>query len=299
MSTTTKSDLDPWIRQLDRTVDSYQNRMVQTRRHLHAHPEVSGEEMETTRYVQEQLQSDGFRVRTGPTGRGLIAESAGNGSGPKIAIRADLDALPIQDAKSVDYRSNVRGVMHACGHDAHTATVLGASLALASAVKSGVLPWPVSWRAIFQPAEETNQGALEMIEAGALNGVGGMLALHVDPSRPAGYIGERSGVLTACRTSDSPAWAATISHIISSAFQAVFFVLDVRLPRRLAQACTRRISTSTNARWLSAQRFWRARLCVGRNRKHTTVRPPNEPDGVQPQPETYGRRGNRTGAGGQ
>ncbi len=171
--------------------------MVQARRHLHAHPEVSGKETETTRYVEEQLRSDGFHVHTGPTGRGVIAESAGNGSRPKVAMRADLDALPIQDAKEVDYRSNVRGVMHACGHDAHTATVLGASLALASAGESGILPWPVFWRAIFQPAEETNQGALEMIEAGALDGVSAMLALHVDPSRPAGTIGHRSGVLTA------------------------------------------------------------------------------------------------------
>ncbi len=171
--------------------------MVETRRHLHTHPEVSGEETETTRYLEEQLASDGFNLRTGPTGRGVIAESAGNGSGPGIAMRADLDALPIQDAKTVAYRSSVRGVMHACGHDAHAAAVLGAALALDAAGKSGMLPWPVSWRAIFQPAEETNQGALEMIEAGALEGVGAMLALHVDPSRPAGTIGHRSGVLTA------------------------------------------------------------------------------------------------------
>lgn len=191
------TDKDQWPRQLDRTVDAFQDRMVKTRRHLHIHPEVSGEETETTRYLEGQLLSDGFRVRTGPSGLGVIAESAGNGSGPKIALRADLDALPIQDAKSVDYRSTVQGVMHACGHDAHAAAVLGAALALDAAAKSGILPWPVSWRAIFQPAEETNQGALEMIEAGALDGVGAMLALHVDPSRPAGTIGHRSGVLTA------------------------------------------------------------------------------------------------------
>ncbi|MDE2888343.1 MAG: amidohydrolase [Gemmatimonadota bacterium] len=194
MSTSIQSD---WPLQLDRTVDAYQDRMVETRRHLHTHPEVSGEETETTRYLEEQLASDGFNVRTGPTGRGVIAESAGNGSGPGIAMRADLDALPIQDAKSVAYRSSVRGVMHACGHDAHAAAVLGAALALDAAGKSGILPWPVSWRVIFQPAEETNQGALEMIDAGALEGVCAMLALHVDPSRPAGTIGHRSGVLTA------------------------------------------------------------------------------------------------------
>lgn len=190
------TDQNEWPRQLDKTVDAFQDRMVEARRHLHAHPEISGEETETTRYLEKLLASDGFRVRTGPTGRGVIAESGGN-AGPGIAMRADLDALPIQDAKSVSYRSSVRGVMHACGHDAHTAAVLGAALALDAAGKSGILPWPVSWRAIFQPAEETNQGALEMIEAGALEGVDAMLALHVDPSRPAGTIGHRSGVLTA------------------------------------------------------------------------------------------------------
>lgn len=195
MNTTT--DQNSWITQLDRTVDTLQDRMVQTRRHLHTHPELSGEETETTRYLEAQLASDGFHVRTGPAGRGVIAESAGYGSGPGIAMRADLDALPIQDAKSVDYRSSVRGAMHACGHDAHAAAVLGAALALHAAGKSGILPWPVSWRAVFQPAEETNQGALEMIEAGALDGVNAMLALHVDPSRPAGTIGHRTGVLTA------------------------------------------------------------------------------------------------------
>lgn len=197
MNTTSTTILGDWPLQLDRTVDEYEDRMVETRRHLHTHPEVSGEEAETTRYLEEQLASDGFNVRTAPTGRGVIAESAGNGSGPGIAMRADLDALPIQDAKSVAYRSSVRGVMHACGHDAHAAAVLGAALALDAAGESGILPWPVSWRAIFQPAEETNQGALEMIEAGALDGVGAMLALHVDPSRPVGTIGHRSGVLTA------------------------------------------------------------------------------------------------------
>jgi len=197
MNTSSLSDQNEWIRELDRTVDAFQDRMVRTRRHLHAHPEVSGEETETTRYLEELLASNGFSVRTGAAGRGVIAESAGNGSGPRIAMRADLDALPIQDAKSVAYRSSVRGVMHACGHDAHAAAVLGAALGLDAAGKSGILPWPVAWRAVFQPAEETNQGALEMIEAGVLEGVAAMLALHVDPSRPAGTIGHRSGVLTA------------------------------------------------------------------------------------------------------
>lgn len=197
MDTSRIADENQWPRRLDRTVDAFQDRMVETRRHLHTHPEISGEETETTRYLEERLASDGIEVRIGPTGRGVIAGPAGNGSVPGIAMRADLDALPIQDAKTAAYRSSVRGVMHACGHDAHTAAVLGAAWALDAAGKSGILPWPVAWKAIFQPAEETNHGALEMIEAGALEGVGAMLALHVDPSMPAGTIGHRSGVLTA------------------------------------------------------------------------------------------------------
>jgi amidohydrolase len=114
-----------------------------------------------------------------------------------MAVRADIDALRIQDQKTTAYRSTVPEVMHACGHDAHTATAFGALTALNRLECDHALPWPVTWRGIFQPAEETSQGARAMIAAGALKDVAAIISLHVDPSRPAGTIGVRPGVFTA------------------------------------------------------------------------------------------------------
>ena len=114
-----------------------------------------------------------------------------------VALRADIDALRIHDAKQVEYRSRNDGIMHACGHDAHTATVFGALTAVKRLSDQGQLPWGVAIRGIFQPAEETCAGAQQMIEAGALEGVTSTVALHVDPSRHVGRIGLRSGVFTA------------------------------------------------------------------------------------------------------
>lgn len=115
----------------------------------------------------------------------------------RVAIRADIDALHIHDAKQVDYRSQNEGVMHACGHDAHTATVFGAITALKALQASGELPWDVSFRGIFQPAEETCAGATSMIQAGALEDVSSLIAVHMDPTRRVGHVGFRAGVLTA------------------------------------------------------------------------------------------------------
>ncbi len=110
---------------------------------------------------------------------------------------ADIDALRIQDQKQKPYRSTVPEVMHACGHDAHTATVFGALAALDRLECDQALPWAVTWRGIFQPAEETSDGARSMITAGALEGVNAILSMHVDPTRRFGTIGVRAGVLTA------------------------------------------------------------------------------------------------------
>jgi amidohydrolase len=114
-----------------------------------------------------------------------------------MALRADIDALRIEDQKRTAYRSTVPEVMHACGHDAHTATVFGALAALDRVEVEGGLPWPAVWRGVFQPAEETSSGARAMVAAGALEGVDAIVSLHVDPTRRAGTIGVRSGVFTA------------------------------------------------------------------------------------------------------
>lgn len=184
---------DTWMQKLDRAIDARKQKMVEVRRDLHMYPELSGCEVETTRYLIDMLQRAGCAVQPGPNGCGAIADNASEG--PRLGLRADIDALQIQDVKKVPYRSRVPGVMHACGHDGHTATVLGAVWGLLDC--ADVLPWPVHWRAIFQPAEETNRGALDMIAFGALQNVCGLISLHLDPARPSGTVGIRQGVLTA------------------------------------------------------------------------------------------------------
>ncbi|ADV60719.1 amidohydrolase [Isosphaera pallida ATCC 43644] len=200
-----------WRGVLDDEVDRLADRIRSVRRHLHAHPEPSGEEYATTAYLTDQLRSEGIATRIAPSRRGLIADAPDSvldavatttgkplPTRARLAIRADIDALPIQDVKSVPYRSLRPGVMHACGHDAHAAMALGATLALHRASQRQAPPWPVPWRTIFQPAEETATGAREMIQAGALDEVAAIVALHVDPERPVGTIGYRHGALTAC-----------------------------------------------------------------------------------------------------
>ena len=191
---------EPWHAILDEQVDRHFERLVQVRRHLHMHPETSGHEQETSFYLYTRLGDEGFEVRLGPEGLGVLAEleAAAEGTAPAtLGLRADIDALAIQDEKPVEYRSRHDGVMHACGHDVHSAVVMGVLLVLKQMARQRQLPWPVRVRGIFQPAEETCRGALAMVEAGALEGVGAILATHVDPNLPTGRVGLREGVLTA------------------------------------------------------------------------------------------------------
>jgi amidohydrolase len=190
--------MSDWRQALNAYVDSHAERWRSLRRHLHAHPEPSREEFQTTRFLAEQLEAAGVGARIVPSGRGLIAEPKQQDSLPRVALRADLDALRMQDAKDVPYRSARDGVMHACGHDAHTAMTFGAVSALWHIRNE--LAADTRWRAIFQPAEETGEGALEMIDAGAVDNVRAIVALHVDPELEVGRFAYRTGVLTAeCR----------------------------------------------------------------------------------------------------
>ncbi|RMF21546.1 MAG: amidohydrolase [Deltaproteobacteria bacterium] len=180
---------------IDREVERLAPRLIALRRHLHAHPEPSGQELATTAYLARLLREEGLEVRVAPAGRGLSAEPAATRRGRRVAIRADIDALRLHDAKDVPYRSLADGVCHACGHDAHTAAAVGAALALEAA--AGRAGDAVPWRLILQPAEESSEGAREMIEAGAMDGVGAIIALHVDPERLLGHAAFRTGMLTA------------------------------------------------------------------------------------------------------
>ena len=161
------------------------------------HPEPSGEELQTSLHLYQLFAEAGLPVRMGPEGCGVVVDSRSQSNSRRIAVRADCDALRIQDEKPAEYHSQVPQVMHACGHDVHTATVFGAISAIDALERAGELPWPVTWRGVFQPAEETSDGAASMIRAGAIKDVDAIVALHVDPSRRAGTIGVRPGVFTA------------------------------------------------------------------------------------------------------
>lgn len=170
-----------------------QSRIIGIRRHLHQHPELSGKEYATTAFLAEQLDAAGMASSPGPGGVGLVANLAGDAGRPIIALRADIDALPIQETTTLPFRSENPGVMHACGHDAHSAMLWGALAALQSTA-----PLPARCRGIFQSSEEAGQGALDMVHAGVLADVGAVLALHVDPNLPAGAVGITAGPQTAC-----------------------------------------------------------------------------------------------------
>ncbi|MET9531317.1 amidohydrolase [Streptomyces sp. NPDC006649] len=185
--------------------------LIAFRRDLHRHPELGNQEYRTTAALKARLELAGLAPRVLNTGTGLICDigidsTVGTGSAdrttastaprPMLALRADIDALPIPDTKvDCDYRSTVPGMAHACGHDVHTTVVLGAGLVLARLHRAGRLPHPV--RLIFQPAEEVLPGgAPDAIESGALEGVGRIIAVHCDPKVDAGRIGLRTGPIT-------------------------------------------------------------------------------------------------------
>nr|WP_257101713.1 amidohydrolase [Streptomyces sp. alain-838] len=177
--------------------------LVAFRRDLHMHPELGNQEFRTTAAIKERLERAGLKPRVLPIGTGLVCDIGTNtdsgqwAGGPRmLALRADIDALPIPDTKSeCEYRSRVPDRAHACGHDVHTTVVLGTGLVLAELHEQGLLPRPV--RLLFQPAEEVLPGgAADAIEGGALDGVRRILAVHCDPRVDAGRIGLRVGPIT-------------------------------------------------------------------------------------------------------
>lgn len=165
--------------------------LIDLRRDLHAHPELSWQEHRTTDVVAERLEKAGWAVRRLPA-TGVIAEL---GEGPTVGLRADLDALPVEDDTDDAWSSTVSGVAHACGHDVHTTCVVGAGLALADLHREGLLPGRV--RLLLQPAEEVMPGgALHLMSLGALDDVERIFALHCDPGVDVGQVGLRAGSLT-------------------------------------------------------------------------------------------------------
>jgi len=226
--------LDAWlIKHLDDVVG--------WRREVHAVPELSGHEVATTALVASKLLEAGLEPRTLPSGTGLVCDI---GYGDRcIALRADLDALPLTERTGLPFSSGVDGVMHACGHDAHTAMLLGAGLALAQAP---MLPGRV--RLIFQPAEEVQPGgAIEVIADGGLEGVERVFALHCDPRLEVGKVGTRVGPITsACDILElrltSPGGHTSRPHLTADLVHALGMVIT-ELPALLSRRVDPRSGT--------------------------------------------------------
>lgn len=187
--------------EVDRLAKSYADELIAFRRDLHTHPEPGREEFRTTRAVTDRLQAAGLSPVGLPIGTGLLCDIDQPGLRPgRVALRADLDALRVVDEKDVPYRSTRPGVCHACGHDAHTAIVLGAGLVLAELAAARMLRQGV--RLVFQPAEEIIPGgALDVIAADGLDGVEQIFGLHCDPRLEVGTVGLRAGPITSAADS--------------------------------------------------------------------------------------------------
>ncbi len=178
----------------ERADADFHQRLVAFRRDMHEHPELAFEETRTADAISRELDRLGITHERGVATTGIVADIPGGGrnAGPKVALRADIDALPIQEETGLAFASVHDGVMHACGHDGHTTMVLGACELLA---RDDDLPAPV--RILFQPAEERGTGAKAMIEAGALDGVAMIFGGHVDRLYPTGTIVTHAGAVNA------------------------------------------------------------------------------------------------------
>ena len=187
---------------MEEDLQAFMPELIQLRRHLHRHPELSGHEQQTAALVAGELRRWGWQVREGVGRTGVVAEwnphrgSAGSPL-PLVGLRVDMDALPVEERTGLDYASTVQGLMHACGHDLHTCVGLGVARLLAAAAARDPDAIQARVRLLFQPAEETAQGASWMKTDGATDDLEALFGVHVFPSIPVGHVGVRSGSLTA------------------------------------------------------------------------------------------------------
>ena len=186
--------LDPEIvARVEARVEQRAGELTYMRRWLHARPELSRAEHETTAALRERLEVEGLSPNVLSSGTGLVCDLGT--TGPLVALRADIDALAMTDVKEVPYRSNTPGVCHACGHDVHMAVVLGTGLILNELLASQGIEGRI--RLIFEPSEEAMPGgALDVIADGWLDGVGGVFGVHCDPKLDVGRVGARIGAIT-------------------------------------------------------------------------------------------------------
>jgi len=175
---------------------AFEGELIELRRHFHRHPELAFREVQTSAECASRVEALGYNVKRNVGKTGVVAELR-NGDGPTVALRADMDALPIHEENDVDYRSTVKGVMHACGHDTHMTMLVGAARLLKEAHARGELP-NGTVRLLFQPSEESadeenKSGAMRMIEDGALDGVDAVYGLHIGAHLPTGIFHVSSG----------------------------------------------------------------------------------------------------------
>lgn len=226
--------IDAWL--AEHTVD-----LIQWRRHIHANPELSRTEFATTEFISTWLTKAGLTPQKMPGGTGLICD-IGPVDAPRIGLRADMDALALQEFTGLSFASTVPGVSHACGHDAHTAILLGTALALAD------VELPVGVRFVFQPAEEVMPGgAIDMVAAGATVGLDRIFALHCDPRLEVGRVGMRVGAITSAADTvelvlDSPGGHTSRPHLTSDLVYAIGTVIT-GLPGLLTRRIDPRTST--------------------------------------------------------
>ncbi|MGC2175488.1 MAG: M20 family metallopeptidase [Acidimicrobiales bacterium] len=178
---------------LPELLDAVNEPMVELRHDLHAHPELAFQEFRTTQLIKDRLASLDFEIRPCPTNTGAVARLVGGRPGQRVMIRADIDGLPVQEERDLPYASTVEGVMHACGHDVHTASLLG----VADILSRRRNELAGEFTLLFQPAEEVIGGAIAMIEGGVMNDnpVDYVIGAHVTSLAPVGVVATRSGIL--------------------------------------------------------------------------------------------------------
>lgn len=226
--------VEPWLA-------AHAEDLVKWRRHIHANPELARNEYATTEFVASKLSAAGLSPKILPNGTGLTCDIGPDG--PRVALRADMDALPLQEFTGATYASTVPGVSHACGHDAHTTILLGTALALAAQPSL-----PVGVRFVFQPAEEVMPGgAIDVVATGAMAGVSRIFALHCDPRLEVGRVGVRVGAITSAADTvelvlDSPGGHTSRPHLTTDLVYAIGTVIT-GLPGVLSRRVDPRTST--------------------------------------------------------